>query len=90
MKDTIKNSMVGGLALFGLITIISGASPKNYYSENVSVNNLKFEMHKMEDGKVMVFNKENGELEYKNVDGEFYDAEYQLNHWFYNTLDINN
>ena len=78
MKDTFKNSIIGALALFGLFAIISGANSKNYYSENVSVDNLKFEMHKMEDGKVMVFNKENGELEYKKVDGEFYDAVYQL------------
>ena len=89
MKDTIKNSIVGGLAIFGLITIISGASPKNYYSENVSVDNLKFEMHKMEDGKVMVFNKENGELEYKKVDGEFYDNSYHLNHSFSRNSTLN-
>ena len=88
MKDTLKNSMVGGLALFGLITIISGASPKNYYSENVSVDNLKYEMHKMEDGKVMVFNKENGELEYKKIEGELLYETYELRVTTPNYFDI--
>jgi len=47
-------------------------------------------MHKMEDGKIMLFNKINGEVEYKEIKGEFYDATYELSHYFPGTLDIRN
>jgi len=30
-----------------------------------------YEMHKMEDAKIMIFNKYNGEVEYKELEGDY-------------------
>ena len=81
MKTTIKNSVIGALALFGLFAIISGATSKENNSKNVFIDNANFEMHKMEDGKIMVFNKENGEVEYKKINGEFAVESISIDSW---------
>ena len=43
-----------------------------------------YEMHKMEDAKIMIFNKYNGEVEYKELEGDFVAEE--ISHYFRNKI----
>ena len=49
-----------------------------------NIDNANFEMHKMEDAKIMIFNKYNGEVEYKKIEGDF--IQESLSHYFRNKI----
>ena len=65
----LKDLLITAFAAFGLFSIISSFT-------NVPLESNKtvfpiYEMHKMEDSKIMIFNKQNGEVTYKEVEGNY-------------------
>ena len=71
MKDTIKNSIIGAFAIFGFITLISSYTENKELSSSVVIDNSNFEMHKLENNTLMIFNKQNGEVSYDNTKESF-------------------
>ena len=68
MKN-IKDIIIGIFAVIGFAAILTGFT--NSTLETNKVNSNVFEMHKMEDNKIMIFNKYNGEINYKKVEGNY-------------------
>lgn len=65
----LKDLFITAFAAFGLFSIISSFT-------NVPLESNKtvfpiYEMHKMEDSKIMIFNKQNGVVSYKKVEGDY-------------------
>tara|TARA_R110001599_G_scaffold342070_1_gene563477 strand:- start:319 stop:606 length:288 start_codon:yes stop_codon:yes gene_type:complete len=71
MKDTIKNSIIGAFAIFGFITLISSYTENKELSSSVVIDNSNFEMHKLENNTLMIFNKQNGEVSYDKTKESF-------------------
>ena len=79
MKDTIKNSIIGAFAIFGFITLISSYTENKELSSSVVIDNSNFEMHKLKNNTLMIFNKQNGEVSYKEVEGNYVNETYDVN-----------
>ena len=60
MKDTIKNSIVGGLAIFGLVSLISSSITPTHEGSNTPESH-KFSLTES-DGRVYSINAETGEV----------------------------
>ena len=71
MKDTIKNSIIGAFAIFGFISLISSYTENKELSSSVVIDNSNFEMHKLENNTLMIFNKQNGEVSYDKTKESF-------------------
>ena len=65
----LKDLFITAFALFGLFSIISSFT--NVPLESNEAITPIYEMHKMEDSKIMIFNKQNGEVSYKEVEGNY-------------------
>ena len=75
MKDTIKNSIIGAFAIFGFISLISSYTKNKELSSSVVIDNSNFEMHKLENNTLMIFDKQNGIVSYEKIT-ENYLSEY--------------
>ena len=71
MKDTIKNSIIGAFAIFGFISLISSYTENKELSSSVIIDNSNFELHKLENNTLMIFNKQNGEVSYDKTKESF-------------------
>ena len=65
----LKDLFITAFAAFGLFSIISSFT--NVPLESNNIVSPIYEMHKMEDSKIMIFNKQNGEVSYKEVEGNY-------------------
>ena len=65
----LKDLFITAFAVFGLFSIISSFTNVPKKSNNI-VSTI-YEMHKMEDSTIMIFNKQNGEISYKEVEGDY-------------------
>ena len=65
----LKDLLITALAAFGLFSIISSFT--NVPLESNNIIPPIYEMHKMEENNIMIFNKQNGEVTYKEVEGNY-------------------
>ena len=65
----LKDLLITALAAFGLFSIISSFTNVPLESNEAIIP--VYEMHKMENSKIMIFNKQNGEVTYKKVEGNY-------------------
>ena len=65
----LKDLLITAFGAFGLFSIISSFT--NVPLESNNIVSPIYEMHKMEDSKIMIFNKQNGEVTYKEVEGDY-------------------
>jgi len=65
----LKDLFITAFALFGFLTVISSFT--NISDERNDFNVPVYEMHKMKNSKIMIFNKQNGEITYKEIDGDY-------------------
>ena len=65
----LKDLLITAFAAFGLFSIITSFT--NVPLESNNIIPPIYEMHKMEESKIMIFNKQNGEVTYKEVEGNY-------------------
>ena len=73
----LKDLFITAFAAFGLFSIISSFTNVPLESNEAIIP--VYEMHKMEDSKIMIFNKQNGEVSYKEVEGNYVIETYDVN-----------
>lgn len=67
MKIDIKSAIFSSLFTMALMSFVSiNESPTNLKSSPAPV----YEMYNLESEKILIFNKNNGEIEYKEIDGK--------------------
>ena len=80
MKDTIKNSIVGGLAIFGLVSLISSSitpTPANMISTGIPESHVwEMEVSEADNGRAYLYNKTTGEVRKYDVGSSFLGSEY--------------
>lgn len=85
----LKDLFITAFALFGFLTVISSFT--NISDERNDFNVPVYEMHKMKNSKIMIFNKQNGEITYKEIDGDYASdaVDVYLQSWPLSDLDVN-
>ena len=96
MKDTIKNSIIGAFAIFGFVSLISSYTENKEINKSVFIDNSNYEMHKLKNNTLMIFNKKNGEIFYKETAEPFINEDVKISgsltlnpgdgNWFVNNL----
>ena len=84
----LKDFFITAFALFGFFTVISSFT--NVSDERNDFNVPVYEMHKMKNSKIMIFNKQNGEITYKEIDGDYASdaVDVFLQSWPFGDLDV--
>ena len=84
----LKDLFITAFALFGFLTVISSFT--NISDERNDFNVPVYEMHKMKNSKIMIFNKQNGEITYKEIDGDYASdaVDVYLQSWPFGDLDV--
>ena len=80
MKENLKTITLSVLCTLGVLSLMSVVKANESNPNPLPA----YEMHKMEDAKIMIFNKYNGEVEYKELEGDFVAEE--ISHYFRNKI----
>ena len=88
MKVDVKTLVLSVFLTLAVLSLFSVVDSKVSKSSPLPA----YEMHKMESGEIMIFNKYSGEVEYKEIEGGF-EADYQdvyIKSWpNYGSLNVN-
>lgn len=69
MNSKLKDILLYSFAAIGVFSLFIAATNDSLKSYETTTSN--FEMHKMENNKILVFNKNNGDIIYKEIEGDY-------------------